>query len=224
MRRRDFVRPSVGAGLALAATTTKVEHADTAGSGNSVENTTAVQPEDGVVIHSSGNDMMQGSPPADNKAVTLANYESSRAHHSWSAQHLRELCPTQVISRGRGPVALLPRNPRHINALQIKDLKGQPLSVAKYLARSYTEAFLVLHQGQVLTEQYFAGTTPDTPHRLYSVGKSLLANVVAAEPPLLSLAGVLAGEGIFLTVPQFPLGFPGEMVIIDLLQRDCPFE
>ena len=59
------------------------------------------------------------------------------------------------------------------------------MTVGKYLARSYTEAFLVLHQGHILTEQYWSGMTPQTPHRLYSVGKSLLANVVA----------ILADEG-----------------------------
>ena len=187
---------SVGAGLSLTAATPSVGYAfaGTSGTDGPAANTALAQSEDGVVIHASGNDVMRGNPPAANKVVTLGNYESSRSHHSWSAQHLRELCPTQVIARGRGPVSVLQRSPRDINALVIQDLKGQPLSVGDFLTRSYTEAFLVLHEGRILTEQYCSGMTPDRPHRLYSAGKSLLANVVAilADEGTLSLEAGIA--------------------------------
>ncbi len=187
MQRREFVRLSVGAGLSLTAAVPPVGYAiaDNSGTGGTATHTDPAQSEDGVVIHASGNDVMRGNPPAANKVVTLGNYESSRSHHSWSAQHLRELCPTQVIARGRGHVSVLQRSPRDVNALVIQDLKGQPLSVGDFLTRSYTEAFLVLHEGRILTEQYWSGMTPDRPHRLYSAAKSLLANVVA----------ILADEG-----------------------------
>jgi hypothetical protein len=53
------------------------------------------------------------------------------------------------------------------------------------LAETYTDGFLVLHQGQIVAEHYFNGMAPDTPHLLMSVSKSVTSAV----------AGVLAGRG-----------------------------
>ncbi len=43
----------------------------------------------------------------------------------------------------------------------------------------------MLHRGRIVTEQYFNGMAPDTPHLLMSVSKSVTSAV----------AGVLAGRG-----------------------------
>jgi CubicO group peptidase (beta-lactamase class C family) len=53
------------------------------------------------------------------------------------------------------------------------------------LAETYTDGFLVLHRGKIVTEQYFNGMAPDTPHLLMSVSKSVVSSV----------AGILAGRG-----------------------------
>lgn len=188
MQRRDFLRTSMGTGLAVAGVAGPLVKycAGAQQAEEEARQQVPVQSEDGVVIHSSGYDVMRGSPPADNKVVTLGNYEDSRVHQSWAAQYMRELCPTQLISCGRGSVAVLPRKPRDIDDMELTDLQGKSLTVSQFLAKSYTEAFLVLHQGHIVTEQYYSGMTPDAPHRLYSVSKPLLANVVAA----------LADEGV----------------------------
>ena len=146
---------------------------------------TAQFSEDGVVIHPFESSVMRGNPPAKNDIVTLDTYEYIHAHRVWAVQHMRELCPTQLISRGRGPVAVLPRQPLDIDGVQIKDLGGNPITVRQLLEKTCTDAFLVLHKGHIRTEQYFSGMTPDAPHRVYSAGKSLLADVV----------GVLVDEG-----------------------------
>ena len=43
-----------------------------------------------------------------------------------------------------------------------------------------TDAWLVLHRGQIVAEEYFATTTARTQHLLQSVSKSLVGSVVAA--------------------------------------------
>jgi CubicO group peptidase (beta-lactamase class C family) len=58
--------------------------------------------------------------------------------------------------------------------------------VAELLAGSYTDGFMVLHQGRVITEQYFNGMKPETPHLLMSVSKSIVG----------ALAGILADRGV----------------------------
>ena len=45
------------------------------------------------------------------------------------------------------------------------------------LASTYTDGFLVLHRGSVVCEQYFNAMTPDTPHLLMSVSKSVVSTV-----------------------------------------------
>ena len=50
---------------------------------------------------------MEGSPPAVDALVTLANWQDP-PFNRWSFSHLRELVPTQRIARGTGPVSLLP--------------------------------------------------------------------------------------------------------------------
>jgi len=138
-----------------------------------------VQSEEGVVIHPFDSDVMRGNPPAKNNLVTLDTFESIHSHRVWAQQHMRELCPTQPISRGNGAVAVLPRKPMDVGKLQIQDLQGNTLNVRQFLDQSYTDAFLVLHKGHILTEEYFSGMRPASLHRLYSVAKSMLGDVIA---------------------------------------------
>ena len=57
--------------------------------------------------------------------------------------------------------------------------------MAELLTRTYTDGLLVIHQGAIVTEQYFNGLRPSTPHLLMSVSKSITGLV----------AGALAGRG-----------------------------
>lgn len=46
--------------------------------------------------------------------------------------------------------------------------------------------FLVLHQGQIVTEQYVNGLRPDTPHLLMSVSKPTSVQVRSGNSPMVS--------------------------------------
>src|SRR5271170_251452 len=127
---------------------------------------------------------MTGAPPFPPQSrVTLANWQDP-PFNRWAFQHVRELIPTARIARGDGPAWPLPRAERDVLGLRFED-SGRELSVAELLAETYTDGFLVLHQGQVVAEHYFNGLAPDVPHLLMSVSKSVTSAV----------AGVLAGRG-----------------------------
>lgn len=127
---------------------------------------------------------MAGVPPFPADAlVTLGNWQDP-PFNRWSFQHLRELIPTVRIARGAGPVRRLPRAERDLSGLAFRS-GGRELTVGEMLAESYTDGFLVLHGGRIVTEQYFNGMTPDTPHLLMSVSKSVVSTV----------AGILASQG-----------------------------
>ena len=139
MRRREFFRASVTTGLAMAGSTIASDclSAETPSKDDEGAKRAGVQSDDDVVIHPFESAVMRGSPPAKDKVVTLDTYEYVHAHRVWAQQHMRELCPTQLISRGRGPVAVLPRKRMDIDGLQIKDLGGNLLTVRQLLEKTF---------------------------------------------------------------------------------------
>ena len=133
-----------------------------------------------------GNDhlLMAGAPPfPPGSLATLANWQDP-PFNRWAFQHIRELIPTARISRGHGRPRRLQRAERDLDSLRFRS-GNRELTVGEMLAETYTDAFLVLHRGRVVTEQYFNGMAPDTPHLLMSVSKSVVSSV----------AGILADRG-----------------------------
>ncbi len=128
--------------------------------------------------------LMAGVPPfPEQSLVTLANWQDP-PFNRWSFQHIRELIPTARIARAAAPDPL-PRAERDVLGFRFSYGDGE-LTVAEMLEETYTDGFLVLHQGRVVAEHYFNGMAPDVPHLLMSVSKSVTSAV----------AGVLAGQGL----------------------------
>lgn len=127
--------------------------------------------------------LMAGVPPfPEQSLVTLANWQDP-PFNRWSFQHIRELIPTARIARAAAPDPL-PRAERDVLGFRFSYGDGE-LTVAEMLEETYTDGFLVLHQGRVVAEHYFNGMAPDVPHLLMSVSKSVTSAVT----------GVLAGQG-----------------------------
>ena len=127
--------------------------------------------------------LMEGTPPAPERLVTLANWQDP-PFNRWGFQHVRDLIPTARIARGDGPVWKLPRAERDLNGLKFASGR-KSLTVGQMLAETATDGFMVLHRGKVVCEQYFNGMTPDTTHLLMSVSKSITSTI----------AGILIDRG-----------------------------
>ena len=128
--------------------------------------------------------LMTGAPPfPEQSRVTLANWQDP-PFNRWAFQHIRELIPTARIGRAPGAAWPLPRAERDVLSFRFRYAERE-LSVAELLTETYTDGFLVLHQGQIVAEHYFNGLAPDVPHLLMSVSKSVTS----------AIAGVLAGRG-----------------------------
>ena len=129
-----------------------------------------------VALPDSDHQLMTGAPPFPaERQVTLANWQDP-PFNRWAFQHIRELIPTARISRGPGPSRPLPSAERDISGITFRT-GDQDLTVGEMLASTYTDGFLVLHRGSVVSEQYFNAMTPDTPHLLMSVSKSVVSTV-----------------------------------------------
>jgi CubicO group peptidase (beta-lactamase class C family) len=115
--------------------------------------------------------LMQGAPPPPDRHVTLANWQEG-PYNRWGFQHVGEIVPSAVISRGTGPVAELPARLEELGALPL-DGVACASTLDQLLRESYTDGFLVLHEGSVRYERYFNGMGPRSLHLLHSISKSL---------------------------------------------------
>jgi CubicO group peptidase (beta-lactamase class C family) len=131
--------------------------------------------------------LMSGFPPPAEARVTLANWQDP-PYNRWSFQHLRELIPTQRISRGPGPWRGLARHGASpaLDDITVHRLAGNSSTFAEVIAETWTDAVVVLHDGQLVYEQYLNGMTEETPHLVMSVTKSVVG----------CIAGILVEQGL----------------------------
>jgi CubicO group peptidase (beta-lactamase class C family) len=104
----------------------------------------------------------------------------------WSFQHIREILPTVEVWRGNGPASELLPDTGDLSAISFRDDAGNLTRLDPFLEDSFTDGFLVLHKGRVLTERYMNGMTPRSLHLSQSMAKSITATAF----------GVLVGRGL----------------------------
>ena len=126
--------------------------------------------------------IMQGSPPK--RLIDMSKWDKG-PDNRWAFQHISEIIPTGNISRGSGPVVRLEHAPQDLSGLGFKTPDGKQMTVRKMLETTYTDGFIVLHEGRVVFEKYYNGMTPQTRHLLMSVSKSVTG----------TLAGILVNDG-----------------------------
>jgi CubicO group peptidase (beta-lactamase class C family) len=116
--------------------------------------------------------------------VTAANWLDG-PYNRWGFRHVPELCRTAPIARGAGQVRPLPRAERDLGDFALS-YGGRRLDLDDLLAETFTDGFLVIQDGAILTERYLDGMVETDTHLLMSVSKSLASIVL----------GVLAGRGL----------------------------
>lgn len=112
-------------------------------------------------------------PPArrtDRENWTIAPY------NRWSFQRVQQFTRTTRVPRSEKPSALSEKF-RDLSRITFDGHSGQPCTVDEMLARTYADGFLVLHRGNVLTEQYFNGMNRSTLHLIMSCSKSFTSAV-----------------------------------------------
>ncbi len=128
--------------------------------------------------------IMRGFPPTDDARVTLANWRLP-TFNRWAFHHVREIVPSADIPNDPDDIEQLPAQPLDTSGPRIAD-RDRVLSFDEFLTASHTDGFAVIHRGRLVVERYANGMTPDTPHILMSVSKSMLG----------LLAGALAAKGV----------------------------
>ena len=114
--------------------------------------------------------LMVGSPPPDDKRVTIDNFLLA-PYNRWSLRHLREIVPTRSVRNGDS-VAILDEQPIDLSGLEVSFSDDRTVTVGPWLESSYSDGFIVLLKGEVVYERYFNDQTPMTQHLMFSVTKS----------------------------------------------------
>ena len=115
--------------------------------------------------------------------VSLANWREF-PQSQWSFHHVDQLIPTESISAS-SDVFLLKETQRAIPSFSFQGLGDSVWNLDQLLSETETDAFCVLHRGALIHEWYADHYSPEHPHIVYSVSKSITA----------TLAGVLVGNG-----------------------------
>ncbi len=134
---------------------------------------------------------MQGAPPPPDKLITQpdSNYFSF-PRLRWTVCHLRELLPTEQVSRGIGAPLPLPYDLDEvaIDALTFKPMGSrETMTWKESLLANYTDGMLIIHKGKIVYERYFGCLDEAGKHGAMSMTKSLtglLAEILVVEGKL----------------------------------------
>ncbi|AZZ47705.1 6-aminohexanoate hydrolase [Pseudomonadaceae bacterium SI-3] len=133
---------------------------------------------------------MQGFPPPAEKLIGQpdSNYFSFPKLR-WTVCHIRELLPTEAVSRGLdAPAPLRQSLDSSIDAVRFVPLGShEPMTWEQSLAANYTDGIIVLHQGRVVYKRYAGCLNEQRKHAAMSMTKSLtglLAEILVAEGTL----------------------------------------
>jgi hypothetical protein len=139
---------------------------------------------------SAGLHLMNGSPPAAEAQVTLANWRLP-PYNRWAFSRVRELIATAAIA-GAGRAERACEN-LDLTGCAIARPQGGQVSFKGWLEETFSDGLAVIRDGRLLAELYPGDLMAGQPHIVFSVSKSITAIA----------AGILAGEG--LIDPAWPV-------------------
>jgi CubicO group peptidase (beta-lactamase class C family) len=124
---------------------------------------------------------LEPEPEVAGAPVTAYNWQDP-PFNRWAFWHVDEILPTYQVSRGDGPARVLPASAAALDLfeLPVARLDGSAGTAGEVLADTFTDAYVVLQDGELVTEWYGPAGVPDRPHALMSVSKSVVGCVAAA--------------------------------------------
>lgn len=134
-----------------------------------------------------------------------------------SFQHPGLVQFTAMVSRQGTPLSELKFRPVNLDGVAYDGtVEGTARSIGlrEHLARTHTDAFLVMHNGAVVFERYFNGMAPHQRHLMMSVTKSFTGTLCAM---LIDEGMIEADAALSAYVPQLADSAYGPIKIRDLL-------
>jgi CubicO group peptidase (beta-lactamase class C family) len=163
--------------------------------------------------------LMVGSPPEPAQLVTTSSWQEG-PRNRWAFQHVGELVPSAVVSRGTGPVLPLVSALEDLSTVRLDGVECSS-TLEGFLQATYTDGFLVLKDGAILCERYFNGMRPATRHVLHSVSKSLCGVLTGT---LAESGAVDLAESASTYVPELWDSAYGDATVAQLLDMTASLE
>ena len=123
---------------------------------------------------------LEGAPQVQGAPATAENWQEP-PFNRWAYWHIREILPTYLVSRGAGPARGLSASATTADLLGIglTRIDGSAGTVGEVFEDTFTDAYVVLKDGELVSEWYGPEGAPDRRHALMSVSKSVVGCVAA---------------------------------------------
>jgi CubicO group peptidase (beta-lactamase class C family) len=157
-------------------------------------------------------------PGAQGVPVTADNWQDP-PFNRWAYWHVGEILPTYRVPRGDEPAPALPAAAAapDLLAVAVTRIDGSASPAGEILEDTFTDAYVVLQDGELVTEWYAPLGAPDRAHALMSVSKSVLGCVAAV---LIDRGQLDADREVTSYVPELAAsGYAGATVrhVLDML-------
>jgi CubicO group peptidase (beta-lactamase class C family) len=147
---------------------------------------------------------LERGPELSGAPVTAYNWQDP-PFNRWAFWHVGDVLSADRVSRGDGPERDLPASAAATDLLgvAVTRIDGSAGTAGEVLNDTFTDAYAVLQDGELVTEWYDPLGGPDQPHALMSVSKSVVGCVAA----VLIDGGQLDPQALVTTyVPELAAG------------------
>jgi CubicO group peptidase (beta-lactamase class C family) len=125
---------------------------------------------------------LERGPEPPGPPVTAYNWQDPPVNR-WAFWHVGDVLPTYPVSRGNGPARALPASAAALDldllGVAVTRLDGSAGTAGEVLNDTFTDAYAVLQDGELVTEWHGPLGAPDQLHALMSVSKSVVGCVAA---------------------------------------------
>ena len=128
--------------------------------------------------------MQESSPPPTNKPPRQS--WDRAPWNRWSFQNVCQIIPVTKVRRGADGPCALQYNPADLDRLEFAPTSSPSVAIQNWLENSYTDGFIVLHNGVVVLERYLNDMSETSLHLSQSMAKSIVGSV----------AGIAIGKGL----------------------------
>jgi CubicO group peptidase (beta-lactamase class C family) len=123
---------------------------------------------------------LERGPEVPDAPVTAYNWQDP-PFNRWAFWHVGEILPTYPVARAVGAARALPPSAAALDlfGVPVARVDGSAGTAGEVLDGTFTDAYAVLQDGELVTEWYGALGAPERPHALMSVSKSVVGCVAA---------------------------------------------
>ena len=107
--------------------------------------------------------------------VTAENWQLP-PFNRWAFWHVKEILPTLPIPRQTGPShELIPATASTVaTGVTLTSVDGSVVTAGQVMTDTYTDAYIVMHDGALVAEWYAPEGAPDRTHVVMSVSKTVV--------------------------------------------------